>query len=80
MKCIGLIVASLTCLCAVAESGEQAAAQGVCGVRYLRWHYTEVEGGPLDGKTELVAENLTYLVTDASLEDIRAAFAGATIR
>ena len=35
---------------------------------------------PLDGKAELVAENKTYLETSASQEDVRAAFAAATIR
>ena len=35
---------------------------------------------PLDGKTELTAENRAYFETSASPEDIRAAFAGATIR
>ena len=35
---------------------------------------------PLDHKTELIAENLAYLETGASMEDIREAFAGATIR
>ena len=35
---------------------------------------------PLNGVTELVAENLAHLETDASLEDVRSAFASASIR